>query len=275
MATATCCRRQRCAIVCALLLCTCGVLAQTLPGSVTLAGDRNSLSLIAENVSLAEVVEYLAHQQGLAVESYSALSQTVDVTITDKPLAHVLRRLLGARSFTLLLDAEGGGRLWIWPCEADGELPSGTPQHFGRGVTGAVPDNSGSARGHAALPARDSRGGVPRDPTARADALSVLAEQRPEEAVALLRIAVTDSDPVIWRTALEELADIGSTEAVSCLGEQLMAADAKRRRDVVDLLADIDGLPATRLLEQAVADSDPGIRALANQYLAERRSESR
>lgn len=255
-------------MLCVLSLSCCAVPAAA-GGSISLAGDRESLSLIAEDVSLADVVQNLAYQQGLTVESYSALEQKMNVTIIGKPLVHVLRRVLDTRSFTLVLEPGGGGRLYIWPCNADEDSPLVTPERYGHAESRA-PSPATSVWGRSAETAGNSRTGELPEPALRAAALSDLAERRPGEAIAMLGSALADNDEGVRLTALEELADIGNDAAVSYLGDQLLAVDASVRREVVDLLADIDSAAATRLLEQAVTDSDPGIRALASQYLSER-----
>lgn len=131
--------KQRAAPGCALLL-FCGACfgAAALPDAVpdpslSVGGTRNELTVIAEDVSLRDVLEYIAHHQRLSVEAHVPLHETITIALIEQPLSDVLGLLLRNYSFALQLSNSDayGNRLWIYPRDSAETPPLAQPDYFG------------------------------------------------------------------------------------------------------------------------------------------------
>jgi type II secretory pathway component HofQ len=121
-----------------LLFCGCLLLAKSgtamMPDpSVSIGGDRDELTLIAEDVSLRDVLEYIAHHQQIAVQAHVALRDSISISVVAQPLPAILSLLLRDYSFTLQLsyDEAGINRLWIYPRDPALTAPLARPDQFG------------------------------------------------------------------------------------------------------------------------------------------------
>lgn len=94
----------------------------------------------------------------------------------------------------------------------------------------------------------------------------MIAALQGSEAVAMLAAALRDADPDVREVAVEALADRGGA-AIDELAFALHDVDAKVRFEAIDALAEIDSDEARSLLQLALADVDPRIRAAAAELL--------
>lgn len=87
--------------------------------SVSIGGERHALTVIAEDVSLRDVLEYIAHHQRLSVESYVPLHEPITISLVEQPLQAIITLLLRDYSFTLHVthDDAGANKLWIYPLD--------------------------------------------------------------------------------------------------------------------------------------------------------------
>lgn len=122
-----------------LLMAESGIAMSPDP-SVSIGGDRDELTLIAEDVSLRDVLEYIAYHQRIAVQAHVALRDSISISLVEQPLPAILSLLLRDYSFTLQLcnDEAGVNRLWIYPRDPALTAPLARPDLFGVAATKTV-----------------------------------------------------------------------------------------------------------------------------------------
>ncbi len=284
----------RAAAGCALLflLLSAGVAADrgAPERSVTVGGTRESLTVIAEEASLHDVLSYVAHHQRLAVEAHVALDEAVRVEIVEQPLPRVIRRLLRDYNFTLVLDPDGGsrgGRLWVHP-RADAATRR-LPQAELFGASGADDRDAALQRLAGGSDAERLEGAAvlaawggddafvaladalaDTNPDVREEAVVGLADHFPDAGVPLVGAALADGDGAVREAAVDALADIGSEAAVAALAALLDSPDTERRRRAVHALGEVESAAATAWLRRAATDPDARVRDTARAYLEER-----
>ncbi|NNM20506.1 MAG: hypothetical protein HKO55_04445 [Gammaproteobacteria bacterium] len=101
---------------------------------------------------------------------------------------------------------------------------------------------------------------------ARREAIETIGSIRHRGAVHLLLAALHDTDNEVRELAVEALADHGA-DAIDALAVSLHDASADVRLETIDALAEIDSEQARSLLQLALADTDPRIRAAAADLL--------
>ncbi len=271
-----------------LLLFACAALPVAAEPSVSVAGSSDSLSLIVQDASLRGVLEVVAGHQRLAVEAHAALDETVSVEYLDVPLAGLVRQLLRDYNFTLELTpgADVAGRLWIHPRGTD-VRPLAAPLAFGRLsaddpdaalarlARGAADERLDATAVFAAFGGDDSFVALTNalhdpEPAVREEAVAGLADRHPAESVHLLATALGDPSLRVRETALDALADVDNDAAADAIAPLLAAGDPALRRHAIDALGSMSAARAGHLLQQARADADAELAALAAEYLAER-----
>lgn len=284
-------RPRRVVRSCTLCACLLACSAAADP-SVTLAGNSEELTLVAEDVELRDLLEYLAFHQGLVVEAHAGLEGRITARFVEEPLAAVLRRLLSDHNFTLAL-GPAGGRLWIHPRAGSGDAPRSRPLVLGsrpsiddpeaaldrlaRGAAGTRLDAVTVLAAWGGDSAFEALAGALADPhpAVREEAVAGLGASARPEAVHLAAQLVADPNEHVREAAIDALSDIGTSAAVERLSSVLANGDAVTRRLAVDALGNIESAEATAALRAARGDPDARVRTLAGEYLAERREPQR
>ena len=159
-----------------------------------------SASLVA--APIRQVVGEIGRLSGADVQGIAALDdERVSTSFVDLPLASALERVLGARSFALVVAAEGGiarpSRIVILPRDRGDAPPAAEPT--------AAPRPEISV-------ARDDATRVEAEPAVRLEAVSrlaVMAEHDPDARVILAQISAGDADEAV-RQAAREALDAGT-----------------------------------------------------------------
>lgn len=265
--------------------------------SVAVAGEGATLTVLASDASLREVINHIALHQQLKVESHSALDESVTTELAGQSLLHILKRLLRDYNFTLQTTAgrmsDGdhvAGKLWIFSRHPHAADVGNAVDHFGK----QMPDDPGWA-----MQRISSRNNLQRldatavltafggddtfaalaaavfdaDPKVRLEAVAGLGQSHDPAARSLLEQSLLDSDPTVRQSAVRSVAErveAGDQAALALLAVPLLDPAEPLRAVTVDLLADLEGSEATQLLQQALTDPSPRVRTAADQYLAER-----
>ena len=246
-----------------------------------------SVTVIANDVPVREIVEEIGMQSGIIVYSGATLDTPATHAIQDEAIPRAIRRILKHQNFTLhyISDvATGepvfGSRLWILPSgdSAATAWSSGeSARNWSLKYAAGDPENNRllAVRN---LATEDDRTGVEEellaamnDPSVaiREEAAYGLGELHAPDAVSLLRNALHDPDKRVRIASITALAETEDDGAAIALAELLSDRDDSIRSEVIHALADIGGSVASQLLQQALADSNEVNRETAADYLAE------
>jgi hypothetical protein len=280
------------AVVAGLLLAAAAARAEEV--EVTVADGRLSAAVEGE-VPLVEVLETIGQAAGFEVGARGEVGAARPQRFSDLPLEEGIRRLAGTNGVLIRWrPGEGGKRqiaaVVVLPrvaAAAPARLvqpragPAGPPAAPGQAIQRydqiARMDAGGRARAIDAL----ARSGDPMaeevlaealardpDPGVRRQAAAVLAGSTSPVALGGLETALVDSDPGVRIEALRAQAQRGGEDAVDVLASMLVRdAEAGVRRVAAQLLAR-DGSPeALFALEEALEDSDPTVREIAEAAL--------
>jgi hypothetical protein len=199
-------RATRLAVLIAGLLAE---VATAQPAGMTFRDGRLSASIVA--APIRQVIGEIGGVTGVQVEGVATLDdELVSTSFVDLPLANALERVLGARSFALVVGAEGGGshpsRIVILPGSR------------GSTARGAEPRPRVVARPEMAV-ALDEATGMQPERAVRLEALGQLeaiAGEDPDARVVLGQLSADDTDEVVRDGARQALArsEAGAEPAV-------------------------------------------------------------
>lgn len=250
--------------------------------------DDATLTVVANEVPLKDLLEEIALRAGLIVYSRESLDEPVTMSVDRVPLPDVLRRLLRNCDYTLhyVFDATReqpvfGSRLWILGDETPSMMPAspvaGEPREMSLRYAAGDPERirlraissletweAGSDIG------ADLRAAL-RDPAVavREEAVNVLGELDWPAARPVLQDALDDPAARVRLAAISVLGDSGRDEAAIVLGGLFDDPDRAVREAVIHAMADIGTPLAYEYLRQALADGDATNREMAAGYLAE------
>ena len=236
------------------------------------------LSVNAQDIGLAELLDEVASQCDLTVVWVVALEQRLSVEFYRLTLAQGLQRILRSRSYVLLstpptpgkrpATAARAGTLWILPqanemYSTQSSVP--TTQSANRvSADASAPDVSRLA---SAL----SNGSL----DDRAQAAVALGKRGHARAVVPLSHALADRNAEVREAAIDSLAEIGGADATRALAVALRDRDPHIREQAVDALGQAGGTIATGLLQQALTDEVAFVRQAATEILEQLRSAAR
>ena len=242
----------------------------------TVEWQRGRLSILAEKMSLSQIVREIAHRTGMQVQGLEELEAEVSVHFADLPLREGLQKLLAQENYLLLEEAspQGGtrrvlsllGRRALSPPEA---IPS---EEGAKPTAGAVAEEDQQER-LTALYASAAQGDEEAlrqaffdpDQTIQATALELLAQRNRQGATTLLVDATKSEQPETRFQALRLLHQTGQADAEtvrSSLNEALADEDMTVRGYAIQALAEQRDPEAIESLRQAFSDPDPSIRLM-------------
>lgn len=255
------------------------------PLSVDVNGG--SVTVIANDVPVRDILEEIGMQSGIIVYSGATLDTPVTFSAEDETIPRVIRRILKHQNFTLhfISDAETGkpvfgSRLWILPegNSATFAWSAGEPaQEWSLKYAAGDPEGN-RLLAVSNLATEPDRTGVEEellaamnDPSVavREEAAYGLGELNGPVAMNLLKNALYDPDRRVRLASITALAESGDDVAVFALSNLLHDRDDSIRSEVIHALADIGGSIAHQFLQQALADSNEVNRETAADYLAE------
>lgn len=250
--------------------------------------DGRSVTIIASDRSLKDVLEAVALRTGLIVYSNVALDQRVSFSITETGVPGLFRRILKDRNFVLHYVSDGatgqpvfGSRLWIFANDSmsaaqvwSAGVPA--PEWTLRYTAGDPEKIRFRAISNIATWQDDSELNPDllvalRDPAVavREEAVRVLGEYHLTETEAYLRDALYDPESRVRIAAIEALAVSGSDDAALILTPLHDDRDAGIRMEVIHAMAEIGGDVAHHYLRQALSDTSELNRETAAGYLDE------
>lgn len=250
--------------------------------------DGESVTVIASDTSLKDVLEAVALRTGLIVYSSAALDQHVSFSITETGIPDFFRRILKDRNFILHYVSDVatgqpvfGSRLWIFANDSTSatqawsagiparewtlRYAAGDPEKIRlRAISNIVTWQDDSEPDPDLLLAL-------RDPAVavREEAVRILGELHLSETQAYLRDALYDPESRVRIAAIEVLADSGSDDAAIILAPLLDGRDPAIRLETIDAMAEIGTDVAQHYLRRALADASAINRETAAAYLAE------
>lgn len=187
------------------------------------------------------------------------------------------RAVIGGRPVPCA-DADGQGAVQDAPAAA---VATFTTEPFGQGPSAAEAEvarlnDSGFFNVNAPTGQLLSGAKSP-DANVRIRSLEMLAVQGTSQALAALDDAVNDEHPFVRSAAMDLLASLGGSSAAGTrrLGDMLASPDPVARFTAATALAEQPGSEAEALLQRAVQDEDPAVKAVAAQALEQRRGEQR
>jgi hypothetical protein len=271
-----------------------GIMATALPQeSMAVTYQEGRLSVRAERVPLAQILQEVSRQTGLTIQGLSSVQQEVSVQFGDLPLPDGLRRLLIRVNYLLLIEHS-----------APGEPPRLQALVFGRDTIPPVgylrePARTSSRKDTASEELEQALADT--DPIRRRWAVERLGEWGDAQAFPRLHAALDDADPGVRQGALASLSPYGERalgplqallqherdptvrlvalqvlgqvgredEATGALLHEMLADhDSRIRAAVVEALGSVEGPRATDALQTAVRDGDPTVRLAALRALA-------
>ncbi len=243
--------------------------------SLFVDASYGSVTVIANDVPLKEIVGAIASRTGLIVHSRASLDTRVSYSIDDIAIPEVIRRILRGRNFTLLYvsDAETGepvfgSRLWILAND-DSSMKRGWT--IGDTEADRLSAISSIATWEDVDDIDPKLLVALNDPavSVREEAVHILGELDLPETRAWLRDALYDRDGRVRVAAIEALADSGGDEAAILLADLLGDQDEAIRSQVIHAMAEIGSEVAHQFLRQALSDTNAVNRETAAWYLAE------
>ena len=264
------------------------VAASAWPQAPLTVGWRDKqLSVSAEKVPLAQILQEVARQTGLEIQGLEGLEEEVSLHFSALSLRAGLQQLLAQWNYLLcerpmfqegtqpILVIVAGRRATASTEMAAGE--GGTPPAETLVVEEDVEARLTALHAFAAQGNEAALRQAVSDPeqAIQETAFTLLGWQNPEEAATLAVAAAQDADPTRRLTGLQALGQLDGPLAVQALGEALTSDDVGMREYAVQGLMSQTTPEATRLLSQALEDQDPAIRLLALETLAPREAEGR
>src|SRR5262245_53857595 len=261
--------------------------------ALTVTYQEGRLSVRAERVPLANLLQEVARQTGLTIQGLSSVQQEVSVQFGNLPLLDGLRRLLARVNYLLLIEHS-----------APGKRPRLQARVFGHDTPPPVgyvpaPARTSSRKGAVSEELKQALADI--DPIRRRWAVARLGEWGEEPAFPHLLAALDDvdpevrqgalaglspygeralgplqpflqheQDPTVRLVALQVLGQVGREDEVTgtLLHEMLADSDPRIRAAVVEVLGSVEGTRATDALQRAVRDGDPNVRLAALRALA-------
>jgi hypothetical protein len=218
-------------------------------------GDKAVL-IMAENVSLRDVLEELSRQTTLLILSQQALDEMVTVDIDENSLQAAIRRLLRQKSYML------------HQLNYDLNRPRGTP--YSRLWIFSDDPGNGFWATHAPSELTDyHRLALSEKGGDREEAMYGFAELGGSSVVGYLQQGLSDRDERVRDAAIESLIELGGTASIQALSTTLNHPDAGTRIDTVDALGEIGGPEAITLLQSAMGDENDTVREAAAEWLTE------
>lgn len=250
--------------------------------------DKETATVIANDVPIKDVLREIALQSGIIVYSRTALDTYVTCSIRENSIPDLIRRILKNRNFTLHYVSDAatglpvfGSRLWIFAEDATSTTPlwsvgeparewtlrysAGDPQKIRlRAISNIATWEDGSEVDSDVLVAMN-------DPAVavREEAVNVLGELNVTESLGYLKNALYDPERRVRVAAIGALAESGRDDVAMILAALLHDQDQEIRAKVIDAMADIGSDVAQYYLRQSLSDVSEVNREMAAGYLAE------
>lgn len=224
---------------------------------LTVAWKDKQLSVNAEQVPLAQILQEVAHQTGLEIQGLEGLHNEVSLRFSALPLGPGLQQLLVPVNYFLV----------------EKTVPTGNAQPVLLVITGLRRTHSADAAGSQAEGKREDREGG--DDWQRLDLNLRLARVQeansadPPQAAGILFAATQDPDPSIRQLAYERLYERGETEKVAdLLRQEAKSADSDKRRTAIESLGNLFAGEGADILRDATADENTDVRHAAFEQLS-------
>ncbi len=198
--------------------------------------NNGLVSIVADNVPIADLLREIAAQGNLRVVQHVDLTGTISLNLSQVALPEALDQVLASASYQLFQSTPGHpipGTLWIF---SEGAAVAATANIFFEAVI--------------------LRGSV----AEKKEAIRELRRLGTPEAVEILSLAVGDEDKRVRGPALEALAAIGSESALAAIASATADADPWVRGQAINALSSGDSVSALAYLEMAFTDPDPNVR---------------
>jgi hypothetical protein len=218
------------------------------PGRLEVGLDRGALSVQAEGVPLADVLEAIAARAGFALSVRGALDAPVSVTFAGVPLEDGLRQLLGRGSFVFLYERAGAATRRL--VEVRGQVSEEAAALAERGRA-AAPTDAPAPRDDTDVPAISPYDHIEdRLAFARIEARA----GRPNSAEELVTLLREDEHANVRGLAAAALGRLGGAQAGEALIEALSDRDWRVRRRAVRALGEARGRQAVAPLAALLAE---------------------
>lgn len=237
--------------------------------------ERGRLTLSVQNALLAEVLQAIGEEAGIAIEIHGDLTERITTSFNDILLEEGLRQLLRGESFALSYapsasDAQGSSLIAISVLARSRVEPAAKARKVS-----TVGDQREKLRRIRALSRQRDTNAVRElstlalsdpSPFVRRRAVSALGRLRNQESLGPLTLALTDESSSVRIQALQGIKNLKGGDAIGDL--QAMVAndpDATVRRQAVRLLSTIPNPEVPSVLKWAVADHDAAVSREAKQ----------
>lgn len=213
---------------------------------LTVEWKKERLSVVAEQVPLARILQEIAHRTGLKIQGHEALQSEVSVRFSGLPLGEALDRLLVHTNYLTVEEpsSQGGTRPVLalvlrekTAGEKSAPLTQVRPQVLGAAPEGTRMDHEKSGAAETAEVQEGAAEENPRDQEHLA-ALEAFAEQGD---VAALQLALLDPNPTVQMRALTLMLERDTPRTIDLLVRMAKSGDPAARRQALHLLY-INGL---------------------------------
>ena len=246
---------------------------------------KDLVTLNARDVSVREVLDALAHESGLIVNTDAPLTDPIAIDFENLTLAEAFEQILGPRSYLMLAHADDVTRSTVWIFAAtpgtqpDTSSNSHQPQSLLEALEADLLNDDPRARGAAIRGLRKFRDGSVVAPISlalsdenrkiRVKAIYALADIGGADAAVALAASSIDENPYVRAESAYALGMIGGDTAVGILEHALLDPSLDVRETAVEAFTDIGGEQAARALAVALRDSDASLRVEAVEALAD------
>jgi HEAT repeat protein len=255
------------------------LLAAGAHGQLQVRLDAGLLTLEADTVPLAEIVEEISRQAGFATTLIGDFTAPVSVTLDKVTVAAALERLLADTDRIVIYadsPADAAGRrivrLWLFEPGDDRQAAAAPPP------TAPDPLQHDDARIRSRAVLRLTQSGARQDvldtlgqilqedddPLVRSRAALALGSLHDPRALATLEAALSDASFTVRAQSVQALGQIGGEQATGILGNVLLHdPDSLLRTIAAQNLHKEDSPSAQSFLDAAVDDPDQQVRAAA------------
>ena len=273
-----------------LLLCLVPIFWTSAHASLRVEWQEGRLSVNAQQIALSQILKEITSQTGMEIRTSGMFEEPVSIQLVKLPLSESFARLFVNYVIvwkTFSPDQQQPALAWVSRPKVQPASPVllGNPQAQERAPKQESPDHR-----EAALSAQEriemlrelaKQGQLAAlrealfdpDPTVRAEAFALLAEQDSREAVTTL-VDMTNSDQSDQRRQalqlLHQTEHADEETVLSALGAALADKDDATKGFAIQALAARQGPDALEHLRHALSDPDPSIRRMIVEEAAQR-----
>jgi hypothetical protein len=215
--------------------------------------DKNLLSVIVDNVSLATVLKKISNETGISIFYYGSAVEPVSAILSNLTVEDAVKRLAGAKGYAFIYEGKGAGKAFLIPIEVYIYFESASRHDIN---SRTIAD---TAMPYSESPAPD----VENADVAPEMAVNEYADENEDQFASQVDLALNDRALEIRITSIEFLASSGQHQAVDTLIQTLQDPEPRIRVASVQALGQYNGQRPVEALKTALQDPAPAVRQAA------------